>query len=383
MVADGPAFGQLVPWTAAEAHHMDSIGFPRAEIVVSLQELLLSMLRTLVEVVLQTPAGTTASNIHWQELAGRQFRPADDLESKSTLGTQAFETPPVFAPQSVLDAFRGRSQEAEDTVWLLQTDPWQLSATIEAVRKSDMSKLVGTDNFYRHAVYSISVLPIRRMQEWIFMVQECENLVDTYQRFQADIKPGQEAPQEYQDALACWQVVLSHMLAVRSQDLEDLLPRLKAFEHHFLIEEDIVDGMGVIGLERRDSNIADISTKDPLFACLTMLALPTMSNNMVHADAAFDGLEAFIREEGAASKNSRIEKQLLDNTSNLGTVWKAFQGTKMARPAFQERRLGEACELGKSRPFWTIRGREIGKKQKLLPPPMKLAELLEKFDKGL
>lgn len=45
MVAYGPAFVQLVPWTAPEAHRFDPISFPRAEIVVLSQELLLSMLR--------------------------------------------------------------------------------------------------------------------------------------------------------------------------------------------------------------------------------------------------------------------------------------------------------------------------------------------------
>jgi hypothetical protein len=383
VVAYGLAFGQLVPWTAAEAHRLDTIGFPRAEIVISSQEMLISMLRKLVETVLQTPAGTTATNVRWQELASRQFRPADDLELRTTLGTQTFGPPPAFTPRAVLDAFRGRLQEAEDFVWLLQTDPWQLSAAIEAVRYSDMSKMVGPDSFYRHAVYSIAILPIRRLQEWKFMVQECEHLVNTHQRFKTEIKPGKEPPREYQDALACWQVMLSHMLAVRSRDLEHLLPRLKAFEQHFLIEDDIVDGMGVISSERKDSSIATISAKDPLFACLTMLAISSVASSTVQANAAFDRLEVFIREEHVGSKKSRLEVQLLDTTTDLGTVWKAFQGTKLARPAFKERRVGEACELGKGRPFWTICGREIDKKPKLLPPPVKLAGLLESFDREL
>lgn len=195
----------------------------------------------------------------------RQLRRSGDLEIRNTLGTQTFGSPPTCAPQSVLDAFRSGLQEAEDTVWLLQTDPWQLSAAIEAVRNSGMGKMIGSDNFYRHAVYSISILPIRRQQEWEFMVQECEHLVNTHQRLKANIKPGQDVLQEYQDASACWQVMIPHMLAVRSKDLENMLPRLKEFEHHFLIEEDIVDGVEVISSERRDSSIADVLAKDPLF----------------------------------------------------------------------------------------------------------------------
>lgn len=91
-----------------------------------------------------------------------------------------------------------------------------------------------------------------------------------------------------------------------------------------------------------------------------------MSNNIGPSDTAFDGLKAFFREENVASKHSRIKKQLLDHTTDLGTVWRAFQGTKMVRPGSQERRVGEACEIGKDRTFWAIRGRDIGKPQKLL-----------------
>jgi hypothetical protein len=68
-------------------------------------------------------------------------------------------------------------------------------------------------------VYLVSILSVRRLQEWKFIVQECENVVKICQKFEADVESGKALSNKYSEALAFLQGILSHALAVRSSRL--------------------------------------------------------------------------------------------------------------------------------------------------------------------
>lgn len=259
MVTNEQGFGTLVPWAAAAAHQLGTIGLPRAFLAVSSQKLLYSMMRRIVEVVLATLARTDATNVQYKQLADRQLHAADDLEGKLALGTQAQGPAPIFDVLCILNSCRDRLEEAEDALWLLRTDPWQLRAASGAARNSKTSKMVSVKHSHRHVIYSVSMLPV---QEWE-LVQEPENVVRIYKKFGTDIELGKPLPNDYSEALACLQVMLSDMLAARSQDLADSMPRLKAFEHHLSIEEDIVNGTGVMSSVPTDDDFESVWAQDP------------------------------------------------------------------------------------------------------------------------
>lgn len=48
----GPRYGDIVPWVRDEVHRGDSIGFPRGQLILKAQSHLLSVLRGVVEVLI-------------------------------------------------------------------------------------------------------------------------------------------------------------------------------------------------------------------------------------------------------------------------------------------------------------------------------------------
>lgn len=49
----GPKYGQVVPWDGKKAHRWEIVGFPRAQLVIEAQSILMSFLRKTVERLLE------------------------------------------------------------------------------------------------------------------------------------------------------------------------------------------------------------------------------------------------------------------------------------------------------------------------------------------
>ena len=145
VVTHGREYGNLVPWDKTESHRWDTIGYPRAQLVIEAQRILLRFLRNTVEHLLHGVEIESLST-KWTEVCSSGFRKSREDETWSPFINQAYASPPTFSIDRLLEVSRARLASAEDHLWLLQTDPSYMHATIAYHRHSRLRTLLRNES---------------------------------------------------------------------------------------------------------------------------------------------------------------------------------------------------------------------------------------------
>ena len=142
IVVHGSRYGDLVEMEEDAIHRGDVIGFPRAQLVFEAQERLLSLLKRVVEQLLQeTGTKVLGSFEKWSQLALKDPGMSKTLDFCSPDVYQPFLAPPEFSIDHLLSVAQTRLKEAEDHIWLLQTDPYYMQHSLNINRSGAMDKL--------------------------------------------------------------------------------------------------------------------------------------------------------------------------------------------------------------------------------------------------
>jgi hypothetical protein len=118
-------YGKLVQWDKYQAHRWDIVRFPRAQLVIEAQSMLLKFIRGVIEGVLENVLRESMSN-KWIELVEHVFRKSKEFETWTLLINQAFTAPSVLSVDRVGEIATTRFANAQDHIWLLRTDPHYL-----------------------------------------------------------------------------------------------------------------------------------------------------------------------------------------------------------------------------------------------------------------
>ncbi|KAL5592256.1 hypothetical protein FOVSG1_006192 [Fusarium oxysporum f. sp. vasinfectum] len=124
VVMYGDQYGSLVDWEEKAAHRADTLGFPRAMLVLEAQAFLMEVLCSVVERILDGVDPSQPSRVEkWRDLVSHEaFRETGVVEFWSPYTNQAFSQPPEFDSNYLLTLAKTRLDETRDHLWYLQCD---------------------------------------------------------------------------------------------------------------------------------------------------------------------------------------------------------------------------------------------------------------------
>ncbi|PNP76801.1 hypothetical protein FNYG_09905 [Fusarium nygamai] len=123
VVMHGDQYGSLVDWEAKAAHRGDTLGYPRAMLVLEAQAYLFEVLCNIVDKILEGVPLQPPRAEKWHDLVSREeFRETNAVEIWSPYTNQAFSRPPMFNCDYLLTLAKSRLEETGDHLWYLQCD---------------------------------------------------------------------------------------------------------------------------------------------------------------------------------------------------------------------------------------------------------------------
>jgi hypothetical protein len=342
VVLYGPRYGGVVSWDMNKAHRWDICAFPRAKLILEAQSTVMGFLRKAVENILEgaNPSGEGAST-KWTELAQSGFRRYTGVETWSLFSNQAYAKP-TFEFDRLLDIAKSRLAEANDHLWLLQTDAAYFQYHIKQSSQGYMFKGSQFGNAkndqHRFLASRMWSYPILATQKWTWIVQEMEHTMSIYDKYRDSIALGYPLPPEFDFAMACLELRLVNMIQISRSVLREALPQFIAFQHHFTFDHTVSgqirvsSGTGLVG--NHDHDCKQFFTKDPLFWCLhTLLDHNFETDDLANPGMLFGFLENWMEQETTSSKDKlRLEQRLFDDLSSLAANHEILAAVRQFRP---------------------------------------------------
>lgn len=115
----GTEYGKVVPWNKDQAHSWAAIGYPRAQVVLESQALVLKFLRKNIERILKGIELQSLST-KCDQLVQSGFRRSVDQEKWGVLSNQVFLWPLQIDNAHIMELCASRLALAQDELWLRQ-----------------------------------------------------------------------------------------------------------------------------------------------------------------------------------------------------------------------------------------------------------------------
>ena len=341
IVVHGSRYGDLVEMEEDAIHRGDVIGFPRAQLVFEAQERLLSLLRRVVEQLLQgTGTKILGSFEKWPQLSVKDSGMSKTLDFCSPDVHQPFLAPPELNIDHLLSVAQTRLKEAEDHIWLLQTDPYYMQHSLNISRSGALDKLAKSTSAACVPLSIYITEDIMAFVRWQWVTETCEEVKRLHQNFQDDIQPGHPLPKKYDRALGDLELMLNNHIESRRRPLLTYIAQRPGFEHHFTI-----DPILLIGGPRSKDPLEDY-INDPLyFYTMEMMAPLHKRENFDHAMifASFD--RNFLK--GSQKERARIDESIYQKLSDLAALHEMLRYVRYHKPRCSTRSLDDIQREGK------------------------------------
>jgi hypothetical protein len=155
-------------------------------------------------------------------------------------------------------------------------------------------------------------------------------------------------PKGYAEALGTLEVSLIIILQTRVNEIRQLLPWLRGFEDCYVMGKWLPEHTGY-EMEAKSFNGERVFNKDLLWWCLEQL---TVNPEDVYSIDAATILGFFDDLVGIRQSNidcTRIERRLIDELSDLGSIWELLMAVRYHRPLCEVLTKEKAMDVGGDR----------------------------------
>ncbi|KAH7142565.1 hypothetical protein B0J13DRAFT_636003 [Dactylonectria estremocensis] len=328
-------------WEEKAAHRADTLGFPRAMLVLEAQAYLMEVLCRIVARTLNGVDNSQPPRIDkWINLiSSAAFRETGVVESWSPYTNQAFSPPPEFNSKYLVSLAKTRLDATGDHLWYLQCDATyirrhlKIMFTTEIFKKaSDTQKGVMVTQRIRYEV--------RSHHWWRWIEMECRHVDAARERFRDSTYPGTTLPVSYDRALGALELLLINQVIYRASCLQELLPYVPGLREHWIFEHDakLPDAIGVLR-RKKSANTQECLANDRLYWCLVQLfAKPDDQRTFDHSM-----LFAMLQEHMSnnPSERARLDEVIYQLLSDLATCHEMLIAVRFHRPQNAARALTE------------------------------------------
>ncbi len=318
VIVRGNEYGKLTPWNAAQAHRGDTMGYPRARILIEAQDQLMEFLaRTVESVLAHAPQRSMPATSSWPELASSISQSANSTHVWSTASRQAYRASTSLNIDALLQLARARLECAQDNAWLLQTDPHYMRAAVTALMESKCGLGYGAEVF-GYVASHIATMAIGKIQCWKAILDECENVQVACLDHRLEASPGEDLPRFVHEALSCLRLMLEQCVDLQRKRATTVVTRSKAFEHYFSLQRVetgdsvLVENSHMVSAERT------LLDTDPLWLCISELLRP---DKIFGRDSLFgflDDLASLDREQ--SGHVSRLGMEIVEELSDFAAM---------------------------------------------------------------
>ncbi|KAI1037785.1 hypothetical protein LB503_009432 [Fusarium chuoi] len=354
IVMYGDRYGSLVDWEAKTAHRADTIGYPRAMLVLEAQSYLLEALCSIVDKILQgSDPLQPPRNENWHQLVSHEaFRETGAVEFWSPYTNQAFSRPPIFNCAYLLDLAKSRLDETGDHLWYLQCDDAYMRRHVKIMFATEIFKKASEQQRARMVAQCIAV-EVQSHCWWRWIEMECKHVEAVRKRFSDSIYPGMPLPPKYEKALGALELLLVNQVIYRANLLEQLLPHIPGMQKHWTLDPSYRSSEAIGRLKRTTlPNTQQSLTENPLDWCLVQLqGQPDDQRTFDHA-MLFSMLQDHLSSN--PSEGKRLDEPTYQILSDLSTCHEMLMAVRSHRPRNVARTLPEVYDT-ELRESWKMR----------------------------
>ncbi|ERF76260.1 hypothetical protein EPUS_04337 [Endocarpon pusillum Z07020] len=354
MIAYGARYGEIVEWDQERVDQGHLIALPRANLLIQIQATLSAMLAETVG-ILTDGATIEERPTKWLALIESGFRRSREDEIYSSFIDRAFQRPPVFDIDELLKIAEARTANAQDQLWLLQTEPSHVHREYRLLQDSEyfsvvVPQLSGTVDVEKYNLIGniLSVESTGRFSEWNCVVEECKHVREQLNGCGGQVQLGKPLPEKYSQAVSCLEAALESILWRWTRDVASLLPKLRGFAScydHVLL--DIQRAMTRTTAKRLPDY--DCYKEDPLFWCLYLIVYHDDSlESSFEPPFVFAFLGDLVGNDTRVDKN-RLDQRLMDGLADIGAIWEMIMAIRYHRPSRYRMETLQALDLGSAR----------------------------------
>ena len=346
VVMHGSDFGKLVPCDADRAHRRDIMGYPAAETVLYVQKEIFKFLRAIVT-KLVAGRSSLSGRQKWDERVQSNFQERRNLEALSEVRTRPFSRPLELDIDHLVAISKSKAEEAEDVLWLMQTDPYYFQNEIRSWCTSEAARWLGKDVSYGFAHRTIPTGPMVRALIWGWLYEECIHVQEVQRQYCGQMTEGRALPGAFNTALSSLRDLAGQAWKYFAQE-RNLMPASYQFEGSFdtsplsqheysgaverhsgqFLMGDEVKGMALQG--RQTSSPRDTSFDDRLLWCSLWVSDEEVQNNKY--GWLYGYMDDWGNRSNKRSEKPRLETYILLHISDLATAFDILNCVSNGRP---------------------------------------------------
>ncbi|KAF5556912.1 ycfA domain-containing protein [Fusarium mexicanum] len=336
IVMYGDEYGSLVDWEAKAAHRGDTLGYPRAILVLEAQAHLLEVLCNIVDKVLEGVDPLQPPRAEkWHDVVSHEaFKETGAVEFWSPYTNQAFSRPPTFNGDYLISLAKSRLDDIGDHLWYLQCDSAYMKRHVKMISATEIFKKASADQRAMMIPEQI-VLELQTYCCWQWIESECSHVETIRRRFSDCIYPGMPLPPKYDKALGALELLLLGQVMQKILFLEEQLPHIPGMQKHWELDPSQIpsdapsDAVGTTK-RRTPQNTQQSLDDDPLDWCLVQLQ--GKPDNQSHFDHAM--LFAMIQDHlsNNPSEAKRLDEITHQTLSDLSTCHEMLIAVQSHRP---------------------------------------------------
>ncbi|KAL8692228.1 MAG: hypothetical protein Q9218_002704 [Villophora microphyllina] len=344
----GKSYGEWKPFDKAAVHNGSCYGGPRAILVLEAQVLLSQFLHDVVIALSSDTEAQTQSGmveVPGNKISLRRKEPLimqDARESQAQISyySDPFSSPPTFDDCTIdqlTEIVSDKKTEAQDTLWLLQTDPAYFHAVAFLTAERDIGDFPGAQmpkTSRGHPLASrVTFWPIVQVLEWQRLEKELLNVRREYHAHSKDIEPGQPLPRLYGLALgALWINVMSD-LSRRACHLRELVTGAPAWKHMYEAVPEESNRTETL-LRRKDEfeiTLAECYKSDRIYFCLIMLLERPDSLGFGYVPLLLRSLDTYLA-DCKKSEARKIDHIMYARITDMAALYRIITVLRLHKP---------------------------------------------------
>ncbi|KAG4442716.1 hypothetical protein IFR05_001823 [Cadophora sp. M221] len=367
VVMHGEDYGKLVPWEKSAAHRLDIIGFPRGQLILEAQAILLDFLcgvvRQLVEGLTESNAELVIDVASHLQIPKVKFKQSGHVEMWSNYINHPFSEPPRFDVDALISAARAGQQEWGDHVWLMQTDPAYFRQVIRSavsVMPIERDITVKEQPAYVQALLEITIDSGNYLW-WKWTLEDCENIKRLQVKNSDEIKPGKDLPLEYDIVIQSFEMVLIQQMENFETNMQHSFPQRSGFRELFMFRKSGGEVQWRLKHgKRRDSFWDGIYFKtETLSWCIANLVDPPKDRIKYPPSMVFAFMDEYLT-TASKDERARIDEILYAQLSFYASLDELLCAIRVHRPGSRTKiPINELIKNSQSRHFQLLRSDEV------------------------
>ncbi len=360
IVMHGPEFGRWKAFDEDEVHRGDAYGTPRGLLILQAQKALFSFLRATIDEIsggsvahdvqsrlvtaplLPITAPTAACDKWLPFLNALSSREGPRSSFGSAFAEQPFSSPPVFDVDTLLDISENRAAQAQDELWLLQTDLVYFVGVAGYFQSQWYDRVPGVTDIhdldeeekYDNVGHTITEKVLIRATNWQWLRELCQSVQREFRISMTDIHAGEELPEIYETELGFLFTVVKNCLFQEQTDLQRLTLKSREFQHNFRVKRtiDTSHGWGW-GLEYEFNNYKDSYRAERIGWCFYHLVQDSECSTSFENALVLQHLDNYLNSQ-PKEEAERLDQEIYRCLSDIAALERMAELLEYHRPIF-------------------------------------------------